>query len=92
MKVFVPTAPCHNEAQPLRRGLDSLAGKVFGIIDNSKHNFNYLADDLEQLLVSKYGVAKVLRRRKIMAGVPAPDSMVQELAEQCDAVITGVGD
>ena len=42
----------------------SLAGKTIGFIDNSKPNFNYLVDDLSELLVSKHGVAGVIKRRK----------------------------
>lgn len=92
MLVFDPVAPCHTEPQQLRHALDGLAGKRVGFIDNAKPNFDHLADDLAELLVSRYGVAAVIKRRKKSAGVPAPDSMLQEIADQCDAVITGSGD
>ena len=72
--------------------LDSLAGKVVGFIDNAKPNFNHLADDIGELLMSKYGVKQVLKRRKRAASVPAPESVYQEYVEQCDLVITGSGD
>jgi len=90
--VFDPTAPERKERQLVRPTLDGLAGKVVGFIDNAKPNFNYLVADLAELLVNKHGVAKIIARRKRGSGVPAPDAVMQELTEQCDAVITGSGD
>ena len=89
--VYEPVAPCLTEARESRQSLDSLAGKVIGFIDNAKPNFNHLADDLAELLVGKYGVAGVVRHRK-RGQVPAGDAVIRELAEKCDAVITGSGD
>jgi hypothetical protein len=92
MLVLDPVAPCQNEPQQLRHALDGLTGKVVGFIDNAKPNFNYLVDDLAELLVSKFGVATIITRRKRVAGVPAPDNVMKELSEQCDAIIAGSGD
>lgn len=92
MRVLVPSAHPANAAQSLRLKLDSLQGKVIGVIDNSKPNFDNLADDVCALLMSKYGVARVVRKRKTAAGIPAPQDMVKELTAECDAVITGLGD
>ncbi len=91
-RVYEPIAPCHNEAQPLRRTLDALNGKTVGFIDNGKPNFHYLVDDLAELLVSEHGVAAVIKRRKDRPGVAAPEAMLRALSEQCDAVVTGLGD
>ena len=89
--VFAPVAPCLSAPQHMRRTLDALDGKVIGFIDNAKPNFNHLVDDLAELLVEKYGVAEVIKRRK-RGSVPVPDAVITELAEHCDAVITGSGD
>ncbi|HUP95612.1 MAG TPA: hypothetical protein VM164_11930 [Burkholderiales bacterium] len=72
--------------------LSGLAGKVVGFIDNAKPNFGFLADDLGELLMSKYGVARVVKRRKPSASVPARPEVIAELASECDVVITGSGD
>lgn len=90
--VFDPTAVTYNEPPQSRQTLDGLTGKVVGFIDNAKPTFNYLVDDLAELLVTKYGVASVIKRRKTNAGIPAPDALMKEVSEQCDAVITGLGD
>ena len=72
--------------------LDTLKGKVVGFIDNSKPNFNYLADDLAQLLLSRHGVAEVVRHRKFSAATPAPEAVIADVRHRCDLVITGSAD
>ncbi|MNC92766.1 hypothetical protein D3C83_92570 [compost metagenome] len=49
-------------------------------------------DDLGDLLVARYGVARVVKRRKRSASVPAPEEMLREITGECDVVITGSGD
>ena len=92
MLVYNTLAARHQKLQQSRRSLDGLGGKVVGFIDNSKPNFNYLADDLAELLVAKYGVASVVRRKKPGPMRSAPDNVFKELGEQCDVVVTGSGD
>ena len=74
------------------RPLDTLHGKVIGFIDNSKPNFNHLVDDLATLLVSRYGVAGVIKHRKLAASIPASEAALQDVEARCDLVITGSGD
>ena len=93
--LYDPTAPRAKVPTTVvlaRPTLDTLAGKVVGFIDNAKPNFNHLADDIGELLMSKYGVKQVLKRRKRAASVPAPEDVYKEYTEQCDLVITGSGD
>jgi hypothetical protein len=90
--ILDPTAPTGSGARQVRRALDSLRGKVVGFIDNAKPNFNYLVDDLAEVLLGVHGVKSIVKRRKRGASIPADESMVDELAAQCDVVITGSGD
>ena len=92
MLVYDPVAPCLTSPRQSRLSLDSLAGKVIGFIDNSKPNFNYLVEDLSRVLVEKHGVKRVISRRKRSASIGAPDSVMDELVAQADAVIAGSGD
>ena len=69
-----------------------LRGKVVGFIDNTKPNFNLLARDLGELLLSRYGVKSVIQKRKRSVATPAPNEVLDELARECDLVITGSGD
>jgi hypothetical protein len=72
--------------------LTALTGKVVGFIDNAKPNFGLLAEDLGELLKAKYGVSRVITRRKSSASVPAKAEVIDELSAVCDVVITGSGD
>ena len=90
--VYEPVAPCLTQPQKSRQSLDGLAGKVIGFIDNSKPNFNYLVEDLSQLLIEKHGVKHVIMRRKRSASQGLPEAVMNELVEQTDAIITGSGD
>ena len=92
--LFDPTAPRREAADTpgTASTLSGLAGKVVGFIDNAKPNFGLLADDLGELLKTKYGVARVIKRRKSSASVPAKPEVIEELAAECDVVITGSGD
>ncbi|HWI13899.1 MAG TPA: hypothetical protein VNT02_06575, partial [Burkholderiales bacterium] len=85
--VYDPVAPAAAGARHARLSLDTLAGRTVGFIDNAKPNFNLLADDLAELLVSRHGVAKIVRHRKRSAAIGAGDAVLDDLARQCDAVI-----
>ena len=91
--LYDPTAPRRDASGASKsQTLAGLKGAVVGFIDNAKPNFNYLVDDLAELLESRYGVRAVVKRRKRSASVPAPEEMLREVASQCDLVITGSGD
>ena len=92
MQVYDPTAPSPKPAQNLRRAVGDLNGKVVGFIDNTKPNFNFLIDDLAVLLSERYGVKSVIKRGKRSVATPAAAPVLDELAAQCDLVITGSGD
>ena len=94
LTLFDPTAPRReSDAAPgTANTLAGLAGKVVGFIDNAKPNFGVLADDLGELLKTRYGVSRVIKRRKPSASVPAKAEVIEELAKECDVVITGSGD
>ena len=69
-----------------------LRGKVLGLLDNSKPNMDKLAERFAEQLKEKYGVAKVISRRKLTAQQGAPKQYLDELAAQTDFVISGLGD
>lgn len=92
--LFDPTAPRAGEAGPVvaQTAQRGLAGATVGFIDNAKPNFNHLADDLAELLLARYGVAKVIKRRKPSASLPADPAVIAALSLECDVVIAGSGD
>ena len=90
--VYDPVAPCLTQPQKSRQSLDNLAGKTIGFIDNSKPNFNYLVEDLSQLLIEKHGVKAVIKQRKRSASQGLSEAAMNELVAQTDAIVTGSGD
>ncbi len=90
--ILDPTAASGAGLQRPWKSLDSLKGKVVAFIDNSKPNFNHLAQDLGELLVKHHGVARVIHHRKRAASVPALESVYADIQSQCDLVIAGSGD
>ncbi|OGA37311.1 MAG: hypothetical protein A3G24_04660 [Betaproteobacteria bacterium RIFCSPLOWO2_12_FULL_62_13] len=91
-EILDPVALAGSVAEHPWRPLDALRGKVVGFIDNSKPNFQHLVDDISQFLVSRYGVASVVKHRKFAASIPAPADILEDIEEKCDLVITGSGD
>ena len=68
------------------------AGRTVGFLDNTKSNFDHLADEIGVLLRERYGVKAVLRRRKANASTPAAPEILAELAKECDVVFAGSAD
>jgi hypothetical protein len=92
LSVFDPTAPYQTQGLQKRRALADLKGTVVGFVDNGKPNFDFLVDDLAELLVRNYGVKSIVKHKKRRASCPASDETIQDLTEQCDLIITGSGD
>ena len=90
--VYDPTAPAPGATQNLYHRVGHLSGKVVGFIDNSKPNFNFLVDEVAELLMNEHGVKAVIKRAKRGASMPATQQVLDELAAQCDLVVTGSGD
>ena len=92
ISVFEPSAPYPTEKQQKRRTLDELKGKVVGFIDNSKPNFNYLVDDLADIMERRYGVKSTVKHQKRLPSIAASDEVMEDVVGKCDLVITGCGD
>jgi hypothetical protein len=92
VRLYDPTGVPPPAAPSVEQTRTLLAGKVVGFIDNSKPNFSFLADDLAELLQSRFGVARVLRHQKRAASVPAGKELLDRFARECDLVIAGSGD
>jgi len=91
-RIYDPSAPAGDLPRLARRALDGLKGKTIGFIDNAKPNFNFLVEDLAAEFMTKHGVKAIITRRKRGASIPADETMIREIAERCDIVITGSGD
>jgi len=70
----------------------SLSGLRLGLLANTKRNAEQFVQQVGEQLAERYGVRTVLARKKPNIVETAPEQMMAELADQCDIVVTGVGD
>ena len=79
------------EVPPARR-VPTLAGRVIGLLNNSKSGSKPFLDRVEELLRLDHGVAGVVRYDKRAAALPAPAEMLDSAARDCALVINGIAD
>ena len=91
IRVLDPTFEEPATQQATVTGLQSLAGRTVGLLDNSKIKVKEILDYTEQLLRTQHGVTQIIRLKKPDASRPAPPEVMAQMAG-CDAVISAVGD
>ena len=91
LKMLDPRATVNPEERPLMRGLESLEGKVIGIIDNGQSNSTAMFQELAKLMREKFHTAEVVFKTKPSHMQGAPKPIIEEFVSRCDAVITGLG-
>ena len=69
-----------------------LRGLTVGFVDNTKHNFDLLVEEMSALLKDRFGVKAVVHRKKANASTGAADEIIEGLAKDCDLVFAGSGD
>jgi hypothetical protein len=69
-----------------------LTGRTVGFLDNTKTNFDRLAAGIGELMRARFGVAKVVIRKKANAATPASPEILAEMAKECDLVFAGSAD
>jgi hypothetical protein len=92
--VLVPTAPANVRQQKMAKGVDDLAGKRIGLVDNRKPNFDIFLARLEEILCERYQFANIVHLKKSGTGatVPMTPEEMGALTAKCDAVVYGVCD
>lgn len=91
LKFLDPRATVNPQERPLIAGLDSLEGKVIGIIDNGQANSTTMFQELANLVQARFKPKEVIFRTKPTHMQGAPKAMMEEIVNRCDAVITGLG-
>ena len=92
VQVLDPTVdpvPAHAVVAPRP---ETLNGAVVGLLANGKPNAEELLGMVHDVLADRYEFKQVVTRNKGNASRPCPAEIVDELAEQCDVVITASGD
>jgi malonyl CoA-acyl carrier protein transacylase len=85
-----PTAELASVARALSTRPASLAGLSVGILDISKARGNVFLDRVDELLTDR-GIT-VKRYKKPTFTRPAPDSLRQQIAAECNVVVEGLAD
>jgi hypothetical protein len=80
----------HRQLAPRR--FKSLDGVRIGLLGNSKLNADAVLLAIADLLKEKYAVQSVFMRSKPTFSKPAPDELIDEVIQNADVVLTGVGD
>ena len=69
--------------------LDTLSGKVVGIIDDGAGKAYF--QRIEELLKEKVKPARIIHKVRPHLSQPSPVELVDEIAKASDAVIVGIG-
>ncbi len=71
---------------------ETLDGVVVGLLANGKRNSVELLEMVQEVLADRYEFKSVVARNKGNASRPCPADLLEELAEECEVVITASGD
>ena len=75
---------------PAPRPMD-LAGKVVGLLDNTKEQADVIFEAVADALRERYGVARVIIRRKEAFSRPATDELLNEMAKEVQVAAAALG-
>lgn len=68
-----------------------LAGKVVGLLDNTKEQADVILETVAEALRKRYGVARVVIRRKEHYSKPATASMIDDMAKEVQIAAAALG-
>nr|WP_315267519.1 UGSC family (seleno)protein [Microbacterium lemovicicum] len=70
----------------------SLRGLTIGLLDNTKPNATMLLEEIGARLVADHGAADTRLYTKDYFGTPVHDDLFATIVQECDVVVTAVGD
>lgn len=85
-----PTGECDPVQRSALAKPATLAGLTVGLLDISKARGDVFLDRLDEMFKAQGVVTR--RYKKPTFARPAPISLVQEIASQCDVVVEGLAD
>jgi hypothetical protein len=90
MVLIDPSAEEASESLAGADRLEQLKGKRVGLLDNIKHNAEYLLTEVGGRLEREFGCEVRLIRKKTYTKFAEPHILTS--LEDCDAVVTAIGD
>ncbi len=94
IEVFDPTGKVEQHSIEASSGLAELNGKVIGLVDNGKPNYDIFLDRVKELLGVKFEFAETVHIKKGNndTGAPLNADDINRLATRCDIVLNGICD
>jgi len=92
IEVLTPVFEGISESNMVSPRPHSLNKIKLGLLANGKQNSAELLDLIHELLEDTYEFSSVISRNKGNASRPCPPHILEELANQCDVVVTASGD
>ena len=92
IQILDPRPEQKTEERAATDRLPSLSGKTIGLLENRKYHSDNFLQELQVILEEEYAVEKVVYLRKFSFSAPCSDETIDELIEQCDAVVHGIAD
>ena len=86
-----PTYVPKREIIPLAKRPASLAGKVIGMLDNTKEQADVIFKTIGDILVERYGAARIVILRKEHYTKPASEALLDAMAKDVQIAIAGLG-
>ena len=77
----------HLNARP-----STLSGKRLGLLENSKANSDKVLHELGEILKQKYHIREIKYFSKHNASLPTKPQVIQDILNEVDVLVTGVGD
>ena len=75
----------------LTRRIDRIEGKTIGVIDDGLSGSDYFMKGIQGLIEKTYPGSKAVYYPKPILSRPSPKEMLEKVANECDAVIVGIG-
>ena len=86
-----PTAGSASARVALASRPEDLAGKVVGLLDNTKEQGELILHTIGEALRERYGVARTVFRAKGHYSKPAPNALIDELSKEVEVAIVALG-
>ena len=90
--LVIPEAPAPTATAPVHERRIEKRGIRLGVLDNSKGNADHLLKFIVDSVKSAVPVASVVTLRKASVSLPAPNEILDQLAEEADVVVSAMAD
>ncbi len=92
MKLVDPTVPAKDQSRRRAAPLPTLEGLRIGLLGNRKVNADLILSETAALFKEHHGCNVATFVEKDNASAPAPPELLRKVFEECDFMITAIGD